>query len=61
MAVLFIILILTLALSKDTIKAINNKAKRTKQQQDDRAGDLTQCDTMRELTEFIELIDEDDN
>lgn len=61
MAALFLIFILVLALSRDTMRTINNKAKRTKQQQDDRADDLTQCDTMRDLTEFIELIDEDDN
>lgn len=60
MAVLFIILILALALSKDTIKAISNKAKSNRQQTEQSNQDNEKIDKMKELTEFIEFIDEDE-
>ena len=59
MAILLILLILAIALTKDTAQAIRNKAKNHNQQTKQSKHDNEQTDKMRELTGFIELIDDD--
>ena len=58
MAILFIILILALCLAKDTAHNISRHAKRKREnRQQEQEGDT--ADKFKDLTEFVEFIDED--
>lgn len=59
MAILFIILILALCLAKDTAHNIRTHAKRKRENRTETHESET-ADKFKELTEFIELIDEDE-
>ena len=56
MAILFIILILALCLAKDAAHNIRTHAKRKRE---NRQQEQDTADTFKDLTEFVEFIDED--